>query len=46
MSFILQMQFYKNLSIGLKDIVWTYGDEAKDEVNNGEYVDVDEFREM
>ncbi|CAA2934788.1 CBL-interacting serine/threonine-protein kinase 23-like [Olea europaea var. sylvestris] len=28
-------KFYKNLSIGLKDIVWTYGDEAKDEVNNG-----------
>ncbi|CAI9782166.1 unnamed protein product [Fraxinus pennsylvanica] len=28
-------KFYNNLSTGLKDIVWTSGDEAKDEVNNG-----------
>ncbi|KAG8385254.1 hypothetical protein BUALT_Bualt03G0022900 [Buddleja alternifolia] len=28
-------KFYKNLSTGLKDIVWKTGDEAKNEVNNG-----------
>ncbi|KAL2474984.1 CBL-interacting serine/threonine-protein kinase 23 [Abeliophyllum distichum] len=28
-------KFYKNLSTGLKDIVWTSYDEAKNEVNNG-----------
>ncbi|XP_034698071.1 CBL-interacting serine/threonine-protein kinase 23 isoform X2 [Vitis riparia] len=28
-------KFYKNLSTGLKDIVWKSGDESKEEVNNG-----------
>ncbi|KAL0442493.1 UNVERIFIED_CONTAM: CBL-interacting serine/threonine-protein kinase [Sesamum latifolium] len=28
-------KFYKNLSTGLKDIVWETGDDVKDEVNNG-----------
>lgn len=28
-------KFYKNLSTGLKDIVWKSGDEAKEEANNG-----------
>lgn len=28
-------KFYKNLSTGLKDIVWKSGDEAKEEGNNG-----------
>ncbi|KAL0407512.1 UNVERIFIED_CONTAM: CBL-interacting serine/threonine-protein kinase [Sesamum latifolium] len=28
-------KFYKNLSTGLKDIVWKTGDEAKDEASNG-----------
>ncbi|KAL0352826.1 UNVERIFIED_CONTAM: CBL-interacting serine/threonine-protein kinase [Sesamum angustifolium] len=28
-------KFYKNLSTGLKDIVWKTGDDVKDEVNNG-----------
>ncbi|KAL3643677.1 CBL-interacting serine/threonine-protein kinase 23 [Castilleja foliolosa] len=27
--------FYKNLSVGLKDIVWKTGEEVKDEVKNG-----------
>lgn len=32
----LNMQFYKNLATGLKDIVWQSGDEVKDnEVNSG-----------
>lgn len=29
-------KFYKNLSTGLKDIVWRTGEEAKEEINNGE----------
>ncbi|XP_027184799.1 CBL-interacting serine/threonine-protein kinase 23 isoform X7 [Coffea eugenioides] len=28
-------KFYKNLSTGLKDIVWKTGDEAKEELNDG-----------
>ncbi|KAK6150103.1 hypothetical protein DH2020_017628 [Rehmannia glutinosa] len=28
-------KFYKNLSTGLKDIVWKTGEEVKDEANNG-----------
>lgn len=33
--FPFDVQFYKNLSTGLKDIVWKTGDEVKDEGNNG-----------
>ena len=33
--FFIYMQFYKNLSTGLKDIVWKTGDEAKEELNDG-----------
>ncbi len=29
-------KFYKNLSTGLKDIVWRTGEEAKEEINDGE----------
>ncbi|KAK6124060.1 hypothetical protein DH2020_042206 [Rehmannia glutinosa] len=31
-------KFYKNLSTGLKDIVWKTGEEVKDEANNGKHV--------
>lgn len=31
-------KFYKNLSTGLKDIVWKTGEEAQEEATNGEKV--------
>lgn len=32
------MQFYKNLSTGLKDIVWKTGEEVKEAGSNGKLV--------